>query len=331
MGNEYLFELGGENEHLAKFEAKELLKNENYEPRIGFEETKIITFKLSRKLKADIVQRLGMTKRISRIVLQTDEKNVSDALEEINKIEIGKKSFAIRGIGSTAKSERKNAILIGEKIPKENKINLEKPDVKILYYTGTKTIISIAETKLQTAYKKCLEHHVKYRPYFSPISIHPRIARSMINLSKCSPDGIIIDPFCGTGGILIEGADIGMDTIGIDISPRMVENTVGNLKHFGFVGEIKEGDIIILKDEKFDAIVTDPPYGISSSSNKEDIGILLNRTMQIFSDSLKSGQRVVIAVSDPELIISNNFNVVHRFEWYIHKSLTRYILVLERN
>ena len=33
--------------------AKELLKNENYEPRIGFEETKIITFKLSRKLKAD--------------------------------------------------------------------------------------------------------------------------------------------------------------------------------------------------------------------------------------------------------------------------------------
>jgi len=328
--NDYLFELGGENKHLAKFEALELLKSENYEPKIGFEENQIITFRLSRKMNRDIIQRLGMTKRISRIILQTNEDRFSEALKKLNKIKIGKKSFAIRGIENRETHERKNAILIGEKISKENEINLDKPDVKILYYSGTKTIISISETKSRTAYKKCLERHVKYRPYFSPISIHPRIARSMINLSKCPQNGKIIDPFCGTGGILIEGADIGMQTSGIDISPRMVENTLGNLKHFGFQGEIKEGDVGMLEEENFNAIVTDPPYGISSSSNKEDVGILLSRTMQIFSNNLKSGQRAVIAISNPELINSKNFDVVHRFEWYIHKSLTRHILVLEK-
>ena len=38
MQSEYLFELGGENKELAKAEALELLKTENYRPKKGFEE-----------------------------------------------------------------------------------------------------------------------------------------------------------------------------------------------------------------------------------------------------------------------------------------------------
>ena len=44
--------------------------------------------------------------------------------------------------------------------------------------------------------------------------------------------GRIIDPFCGTGGILIEAADMKMEAVGIDVSARMVENSIGNLKNF---------------------------------------------------------------------------------------------------
>ena len=286
MQKEYLFELGGENTPLAKCEVFEVLKGEDYEPELNFENKLFVTFKLSRKLEEHIVKRLGMTKRVSQVLLKSSNKNISDALKEINKIDIGKSSFAIRGIGKNLTEEKKNAVLIGKKISSRNKTQLKNPDVKILFYTGSKIIISMFQTRIKTAYKKCLEHHVKYRPYFSPISIHPRIARSMINLSKCLPKGRIMDPFCGTGGILIEAADMGMEAVGIDVSARMVENSIGNLKHFGFKGKIKEGDVGILEEGKYDGIVTDPPYGISSSSNKEKIESLLERTIQIFRNAL---------------------------------------------
>ena len=212
--------------------AFEVLKGEGYKPELNFENKLFVTFKLSKKLEDYIVKRLGMTKRVSQVLLKSSNKNISDALKEINKIDIGKKSFAIRGIGKNIAVQKKNTVLIGEKISSKNKTQLKNPDVKILFYTGSKIIISIFQTRIKTAYKKCLEHHVKYRPYFSPVSIHPRIARSMVNLSKCLPKGRIMDPFCGTGGILIEAADMRMEAVGIDVSARMVENSIGNLKNF---------------------------------------------------------------------------------------------------
>jgi len=46
------------------------------------------------------------------------------------------------------------------------------------------------------------------RPYFKPISLDPRLARAMANIA-CPEEGKILDPFCGTGGILLEAAAIG--------------------------------------------------------------------------------------------------------------------------
>jgi len=57
----------------------------------------------------------------------------------------------------------------------------------------------------------------------------------------------------------------------------------------------------------------------------------MSRSMEIFTGIMKKEQRVVMAVSNPKLINAKGFAIIHKFEWYIHKSLTRYILVLERN
>ena len=51
MQNEYLFELGGENTELAKYEAKEVLKGENYKPETKFENEFFVIFSLSKKLE----------------------------------------------------------------------------------------------------------------------------------------------------------------------------------------------------------------------------------------------------------------------------------------
>ena len=331
MQSEYLFELGGENKELARIEAMELLKTEMYKPEKNFEEGRIATITVSRKLTPATIRRLGMTKRVSRIILSSKEKNIEKAIEKLPRIDIGNNSFAIRRICRNEMAEKEIAVRIGEKISKENRIDLTNPDVKILFYTSSRTIISVFEQDFMTSYKNCLQHHVKYRPYFSPISIHPRIARSMINLSNCKVGDTILDPFCGTGGILVEAADIGMKIKGIDIIGKMVENSNGNLKHFGFEGTIIKGDVEESKNLDSKAIVTDPPYGISSSSGGEEIDKLLQRSIDVFGRTLKKGKRVVIAVSNPELVKTKKLTLLYQFEWYIHKSLTRHILVLEKN
>ena len=331
MKEKYLLELGGENIDLGKYEAMELLEHENYVPNILSQESNLVVIEVAKEIEKKIIRRFGMVKRISRILNYLKKIEIDEVVKEIPDIDIKDNSFAIRLLKRNGGSESKIAKLLGEKIDSKNKIDLNDPDIKIFYYSGKNSIISIWDKDMETYYSKCLEHHVKHRPYFSPISIHPRIARSMINLSRCPPQGRIIDPFCGTGGILIEIADVGIKAIGIDILDKMKEYSLGNLKHYNLTAEVSCGDIGKLRNYEFDAIVTDPPYGISTTTKGEGVTNLMKRSFDLFADKLKSKQRLVMAVSKPELIHEKDFKIIKHFEWYIHKSLTRYIMVIEKN
>ena len=331
MSQKYLFELGGENIELGKCEAIELLKTEKYEPKVIHEKENLIILDVLQRISKRVIRRLGMTKRVSKILYYSNKKKLNEILKELPIIDIKKKSFAIRLLKRKGISEKKIAIKLGEKVPTKNKIDLTKPDVKILYYSDEKTILSLWERDLETYYTKCLEHHIRYRPFFSPISIHPRISRSMVNLSNSTKGNRVIDPFCGTGGILIEIADMQIEAIGIDILGKMVENSVGNLKHYNLKGVVVKGDIENISNYDFKAIVTDPPYGLSTTTKGEGVKELMSRSMKIFTRVMKKGQRIVMAISKPKLINPKDFTLIHKFEWYIHKSLTRYILVLEKN
>ena len=331
MKEKYLFELGGENIELGKYEAIDLLEYENYQPRILSQEINLVVLEVIKPIEKKIIRRFGMVKRISNIINYLEKIQIDEIVEKIPDIEINNKSFAIRLLKEKRESESKIARLLGEKISPKNKIDLDNPDVKIFYYSGENTIISKWDKNMETYYSKCLRHHVKYRPYFSPISIHPRIARSMVNLARCPFQGRIIDPFCGTGGILIEIADVGIDAIGIDILDKMREYSLGNLKHYNLSAEVSCGDIKKINDYKFNAIVTDPPYGISTTTKGEGVDKLMKRSLNLFANKLESKQRLVIAVSKPELVNNHSLKIIKHFKWYIHKSLTRYIMVIEKD
>lgn len=59
----------------------------------------------------------------------------------------------------------------------------------------------------------------------------PKLARMMINFSGMDPAGkTLLDPFCGSGTVLMEGSLVGCTTlIGSDISPEAVEDTKKNM------------------------------------------------------------------------------------------------------
>jgi len=54
--------------------------------------------------------------------------------------------------------------------------------------------------------------------------IKPRI------LSSCPPEGVVLDPFCGTGRALVVAADSGRRAVGFEIAPAFAEATRNALK-----------------------------------------------------------------------------------------------------
>ena len=331
MREKYLLELGGENTALGKYEALELFKFRKYHPKLENDYGKIVVISTSKEIENKIINRLSMTKRLSKIIFSSRKDNIKKSLDDLQEIDIGEKSFAIRQVGGNKLENEKTSILIGEKVSVNNQTDLKDPDATILFYKNKNFNISLAYKSGHTAYKKCLKHHISYRPYFSPISIHPRIARAMVNLSNCNYTEPVIDPFCGTGGILIEGADMGLNVIGIDLKEKMIEFSKGNLKHYGFEANLLKSDFKEIKNLEFSSIVCDPPYGIASTTGGESISQLMERCLDTFQKVMKRKQRLVIAVSNAEMVKHQNLKLIHKFEWYIHKSLTRNIIVLEKN
>lgn len=149
------------------------------------------------------------------------------------------------------------------------------------------------------------------RPYFKPVSLDPRLARAMVNL--CYTDGqpptTIIDPFCGTGGIAIESAMVGIPVIASDLDPEMVKGTILNLQQIKFNGEkiVQSSDATEIH-KKVNPIsgaahAFDPPYGRNSWTSGEGIEILKD-TMYSLS-IISRGPMVMLLPINPEVVRAN--------------------------
>jgi tRNA (guanine10-N2)-dimethyltransferase len=161
------------------------------------------------------------------------------------------------------------------------------------------------------------------------------MARCMVNLAHAKAESVLLDPFCGTGTSLIEATFIGCRTVGVDAQRRMILGTKKNLQFYNIS---PEG--LILADSrripffKVDAIVTDPPYGRSSSTLKSTTKKLVEEVLISSHILLGSGQRICIA-SPKTLNISQigtkiGYKHVESHFAYVHRTLTREIAVFEK-
>ena len=97
------------------------------------------------------------------------------------------------------------------------------------------------------------------KPYRTTSSLPSRLARALVNLVT-PPAQTILDPFCGTGSILLEANAVGISANGVDLNPKMAGMSRLNLEHFGYPMQVDFGDALDCHG-KVDAIVTDLPYG----------------------------------------------------------------------
>ncbi len=176
------------------------------------------------------------------------------------------------------------------------------------------------------------------RAHFSPVSLHPRRAASLLHLARVPPGGRVLDPFCGTGGLVLEAALEGYDAWGSDLDSVMVQGTLQTLADHGdaaLAGTVLQADIAQVPDlvEGVDGIVTDFPYGRASSSHDEGLADLYDRAFAAFARLLSEGCHAVVGCAQPDLLpdlSKHGFVEVERHVERVHKSLTRHYVVARR-
>ena len=172
------------------------------------------------------------------------------------------------------------------------------------------------------------------RPFFRPVSLEPRLARAAVNIAAGANDGYVVDPMCGTGGILIESALTGRPTLGIDFDPVMVEGCQENIDWAKVEAEVKRGDATRFElPNNVAAVVVDPPYGRNSPSDEKLIEDML---ANIHSQNSECGLVVILPVEaggeDLDEEISTNiklpgYQIDAAFGIPVHKSLGRVMII----
>jgi tRNA (guanine10-N2)-dimethyltransferase len=336
----FIFILSGAHDTLPEAEAVAVFKT-LCKPHIIMrcDDALVITTRGSTKGLADMfASRLALTHRILRLCGISEKSGWRRMASRIplNSITM---PYCVRvhlasGKGRTVAVEKEIAGIIWRRLEKRGvnpKVDLRRPDTRLDFFLSKR--FAYYGTLLREIDKKQFETtHPKKRPYFKPVSMDPRLAKAMVNLARVK-SGRLLDPFCGTGGILIEAGRIGLSIFGVDKDPEMVAGTRRNLVHFGLSGQVRKGDATdlgkLFQAGSFSCVVTCPPYGRLSSLRGLKIDDLYQRSVASIEKVLKKGGRLVIAV--PEYInLKTNMQLIEIHTDTVNRSLKREIRIYEK-
>jgi putative methyltransferase (TIGR01177 family) len=171
-------------------------------------------------------------------------------------------------------------------------------------------------------------------PFQRPVSLPPRLARAAANLAEIRSGDRVLDPFVGTGALLAEAGLLGARVFGIDRSTEMVRGAMQNLGYFGLSAEAlvagDAGDVEVDDPEPFDAILTDPPYGRSSSTGGETGAGLVARVLPRWAERIRPGGRIVLILGEGAEPLGADWRY-DAFRVRVHRSLTREFRVYTRS
>ena len=277
-----------------------------------------------------ISERLALTHRVGRFLGVLTDSGFSaepDITLPEGSIAVRVRRYQEQGLGTDVDSLTR---IIAEKTASGRKIDLGAPDVEVRGLISDRALVHV---KVRDIDRKQYDlRKVKERPYFSPISLHPRYARAVLNLTGLKAGDTVLDPFCGTGGLLIEAALLGMRACGSDISPEMIEGCAQNLQHFGLKAERLEAIDVGQVPDTFgsvDGVASDPPYGRATSTHKEALDHLYARSMAMVSQVTRPGGGLCI-VFPRDVPIPSDLTLIGKYDQKVHRSLSRHYLVLRR-
>ena len=203
----------------------------------------------------------------------------------------------------------------------DGRVDLKRPAQRIFVYRGKKKYHVLSDAKIIKG-KDFAKRDARNRPVFHPSSMNARDARFLVNVAGVMPGDVVLDPFCGVGGILIEAGLLGARVIGVDIDEKMVEGCKKNLQFYGIRGEVLRGDARNVEIEA-DVVVTDPPYGRSSKTPSRDLKKLYREAFENVHGLVRERFVVVLPFEGEGILERAGFEILGRARWYVHGSLTR--------
>jgi len=327
MIKEYFFELSGEHPSMPAAEVKACVSIESgmdAHMRCG---PGYAIARFDDNIFDHVAERIALTKNMGRHLGSF----TADDMEGFSDIEIPEGTFAVRtrrfeGMMPHVDSQDITRRL-GKALSKGNDVSLDDPDVEVRVFISDMIHVFVCDADIDR--EQFEKRKVAERPFFSPISLHPKYARASVNLSGARKGDVVLDPFCGTGGIVMEAASMGMRVIASDLDERMVSGCIENMEHYGF--RLHDSDILDIGDvsNRFadvDAVVTDPPYGRSTHTAGEDVMSIHRRAVTAVNGSLKEGGRATIVL--PYELNTDVMSKEDVFVQRVHGSLSRHYHIL---
>jgi tRNA (guanine10-N2)-dimethyltransferase len=323
-----LLELSMECESLARSEALAAAEALGDKAKVIHQEPGVLVI----ETKADpvvLARRLGLCHYVSEHLCSCSEDEISSRAKEID-VE-GPIRVRSTKIGEVKADLAATTRMVGGIVGSSRGVDLHRPksDIRVVF-SDSVHIGRLAAAIDRASFEK---RKNRYMPFFYPASLHPKYARALVNLTRVTQGSRLLDPFCGTGAILTEADMVGLDTIGTDLSEKMIEGARKNLAHVCAHAQLMVSDVGKIPDvvRRVDGIATDPPYGKSTSTKGEGIPQLYQRAFRAFSDVLAKGSHLAMVVPRPSLLEgADEFRLLDTHELWVHRSLTRNFCLLKK-
>ena len=195
----FILYFSGEHHKLPRAEFEAVAAGEGITWNVVSESARTLIFDTPCK-DSSLLKRLALTKTAGYYVGSADDLHAS--AEEVHKLLKTSDSFRVKC--NSENLERKLGAAIHAL---GHEVKLKDADCEIFKaenHIGVKI-------PLNRDFNKRKPQH---RPFFKPTSMHPKIARLLVNLAHVKAGNTVLDPFCGTGGILIEAALMKMKVSG---------------------------------------------------------------------------------------------------------------------
>lgn len=320
----YVLELAGTDDGFAAHEA-----------RAAASDVTVLAPGLARASSIDSrVRTLGFTHRASRLV-GTCGPTVEDATALLSTAGIDRGgTVAVRAVdvrGTTGvDTQRAERALGSVLVDRGFGVDLDDPDHELrALFAGETCALGWLAATVDRGFG---DRRPGDRPFFQPGSMGPMLARALANIAGARPGATVLDPMCGTGGILVEAGLVGARVLGLDAQQKMVAGARENLDAL-LDGDwhLVQGDAaaLPLADDTVDAVVFDAPYG-RQSKIRGDLDSLVRGAL---AEAGRVAPRCVV-VGDrhwTQCAEAVGWQTEATFSRRVHRSLTRHIAVLRQD
>ncbi len=272
-------------------------------------------------------KRLAYSNSIFRLLISCPPEDMEKMIRDFSWQDVYEESYVVRKINChQIKDEKYYGSLIWPLL-KNPKVDLKNAKTEIFIICAKKAYVGILIGKTDKSY---LQRASAMKPSLHPTAINPKLAKAMVNLTRAEQNDTIIDPFCGTGGILVEAGLMGLKTVGLDISEKMLKFAEKNLEGYKVKNWKLASQDATRANIKADYIVTDLPYGKNSRITGKLEKLYRDFLMNIKKQGIKKAVIGFPSFTDCKRIIKKaGFSIEEEFEHYLHKSLTKRIVVIK--